>query len=105
MATDSNERDFQRERYLNRHRMQVAQAGLNYSLECFGDHLAKQKGYKNLDGFDALRYYLMEKHHWLPAPARALSMEDLAFALHQERQGWTLPKAALQAEGRSSSET
>lgn len=29
---------------------------------------------------DVLRFYLMQKHHWLPRDVRALSDEDLEFA-------------------------
>ncbi len=72
-----------------------AQGGLNYCLEVFGDSLRTTHGWKNeLDGLEAIRYYLMTKHHWTPAVLRAMSLEDLRFALTEEMQGWTLPKDA-----------
>lgn len=72
----------------------------DYSLEVFGDSLKKSQGWKNdLDGLDAVHYYLMQKHHWLPSVVRAMSLEDLRFALTEEMQGWKLPK---DAGGRSS---
>lgn len=78
-----------------RKRLHDAEAGLAYSLDVFGDHLAKQQSYKaGLDGLDAVRYYLMQKHHWLPREVRSMSPEDLRFALSEELAGWTLPKEA-----------
>jgi hypothetical protein len=66
-----------------------------YHIACFGDHIAKREGYKSVDGLDAVHYYLVQKHNWLPAQARALNVEDLQFLLHEEMQGWTLPPEAL----------
>lgn len=71
-----------------------SEADLAYCLELFGDHLATKHGYSGLDGFDAIRYYLMQKHHWLPRDLAALSHNDMRLALHAEMKGWTLPQAA-----------
>jgi hypothetical protein len=71
-----------------------ATGGLNYHLELFGDALAKKQKYKNdLEGIEALRYYLMQKHHWLPRDVASLSHDDLRFALSEELAGWSVPKA------------
>ena len=78
----------------SRKRNHAVQGDLNYLLEVFGDGLAEQHGYHDLDGLDAVRYYLMQKHHWLPAQVRAMSMDDLHFAISQEIAGWTLPPEA-----------
>ena len=67
----------------------------HYHLEVFGDHLAKREGYKEHDGLDAIHYYLMCKHGWLPSQARSLSWEDLQFSLAEEMSGWTLPEEAV----------
>ncbi len=83
-----------------RRRLHDANSGLNYSLECFGDALAKREGYKRLDGMEAIHYFLMQRHHWLPSVVRAMSHDDLRFALHQELEGWTLPKAARAPKGK-----
>lgn len=61
------------------------------SLHLFGDHLAERENYRDLDGLDALRFYLMQKHGWKPSEIHAMSYADLAFALHQEMRGWTRP--------------
>lgn len=78
-----------------RRQKHVAQAQINVFLEIFGDDLASKNQWNSLRGIEALHYYLMQKHHWTPAQLREMSYEDLRFALHQEMQGWTVPKDAL----------
>lgn len=53
-------------------------------LERFGDRLAKEKGYREHEGIEAVRYFLMQKHNWLPSQVRALSTEDLIFAISED---------------------
>ena len=65
-----------------------------YCVECFGDHLAEQQGYKKLSGMDAIHFYLIEKYHWLPAQVKSLNYDDLSLLLSEEMQGWTLPEEA-----------
>lgn len=77
------------------------QGDLNYLLEVFGDGIGKKQGWKNdLQGFEAIRYYLMTKHHWTPAQVQSMSLADLRFALTEEMTGWTVPKARKQPAGR-----
>lgn len=76
-----------------RHDKHVYGGKLTYSLEVFGDSLAEKHGYDGLSGLDAVRYYLMQKHHWLPRDLHSMSHDDLRFALTQELAGWTLPAA------------
>lgn len=84
-----------RERYHVRWKLQRAIADLNYSLECFGDHLAQEKGYPSgIDGFDAVYLYLCEKYNWPIAQSRQMDKEDIRLALSQEMKGWTLPPEA-----------
>ncbi len=83
------------ERYATLKQFHETRGSLNYYLEVFGDHIAISEGYKSLNGIKALRYYLMQKHNWLPSTVQSLSYEDLSFALSQEQEGWTLPKEAL----------
>lgn len=47
-----------------------------------------------LDGIDAVRYFLMQKYHWLPSVLNGMSNTDLVFAMSEEMAGWTLPEAA-----------
>ncbi|WP_439449795.1 hypothetical protein [Stenotrophomonas sp. ATs4] len=69
---------------------------LDYVLEVFGDTLKSREGWQNdLEGLDAVAYYLMQKHHWTPAQIRAMSLEDQRFALSEEMHGWKLPEDAL----------
>ncbi|MEN1941039.1 hypothetical protein WCE39_08090 [Luteimonas sp. MJ174] len=70
-----------------------AQGQLAYLMELFGDELAAKQGWKRLDGIQAVRYYLMQKHNWLPAQVNSMSQDDLEFAMTQEMQGWTAEKA------------
>lgn len=85
--------DYAAARNDTRKRTHLACGEMDYHLEVFGDTLAKRQDYKGLDGMEALHYYLMLKHGWLPRDLRAMSTNDLRFALHQEMQGWTLPAA------------
>ena len=57
-------------------------------LEDFGDDLAKREGYQTIDGMEAVRFYLMQKHNWLPSQVNSMSSEDLRFALTKEMGDW-----------------
>jgi len=78
-------------------RLHHAQGASAYHLELFGDQLAKREGYKEHDGLDAIRYYLMLEHGWLPREVRAMSVDDLQFATAELFSGWTTPKASHDA--------
>ncbi|MEC5321501.1 hypothetical protein VSX61_21635 [Brenneria populi subsp. brevivirga] len=82
-----------REAYLIRWKLHQANAALDYSLECFGDHLAEQESYP-VDGFDAIYLYLTNKHKWPIDTCKAMSKEDIRLALAVELKGWTLPRDA-----------
>jgi hypothetical protein len=62
-----------------------------FHLDLFGDHLAEREGYKEHKGREALHYYLVQKHHWLPSQARSLSWDDLQFLFDEEMSGWHVP--------------
>jgi len=70
----------------------VFQGKTRYKLERFGDYLAKREGYELLHGLDALHYYLIQKHHWLPSQVKALNVDDLEFLFSEEQNAWTLPE-------------
>ncbi|MGF6611863.1 hypothetical protein OKW45_006785 [Paraburkholderia sp. WSM4175] len=67
---------------------------LAYMLEVFGDTLAQREGYKELNGMDAIHFYLVHKMKWIPSQARAMSASDLRFVLTEEMSGWTAPPEA-----------
>ncbi|MGV1097818.1 hypothetical protein ACUUL3_00210 [Thiovibrio sp. JS02] len=73
----------------------VTTGKLKYSLNRFGDHIAKREKYKELKGIDAVHFYLIQKYHWLPSQVRSMSDDDLRFVLTEEMQGWTLPKDTI----------
>lgn len=62
-------------------------------LDRFGDTLAEREGYRTYDGIEAVHYYLIQKHGWLPRDVRTMSYEDMRFALGEEMAGWTIQKA------------
>lgn len=68
-----------------------------WALARFGDYVAGREGYRSTDlqGIHALRYYLMQKHHWSPPVVLALTEDQIRFALLEEREGWTLPPEDL----------
>jgi len=45
-----------------------------------GEQLNSSHGWDFSDELDAIRFYLMQTHHWTPAVVRSLSDEDLEFA-------------------------
>lgn len=84
-----------RETYSVRWKSHQTTAALDYSLECFGDHLAEQESYpSDIDGFDAIYLYLSNKHNWPINTCKAMSKEDLRLALAVELKDWKLPRDA-----------
>ena len=85
-----------RDIYAVRRRLHYAIADLNYSLECFGDHLATKNSYPNgIDGFDAINLYLCHKYGWTIQQCRDMDKSDIRLALEVEMKGWRLPKDAI----------
>jgi hypothetical protein len=84
-----------KKRYETLKRLHDTQGNIAYMLAVFGDHLAKREGYQTHSEMDAVHFYLVTKHHWLPSTVRSMSFEDLEFVLSEELSGWTLPKAAI----------
>ena len=78
-------------------RTKNAEASLAFFLCAFGDELAEKEGYGDLNGIEAVRYYLLQKHNWLPRDIYAMSDEDLRFCLTKEMAGWKAPKEAVAA--------
>lgn len=81
-------------RYQTLKKLYQADGDLNYSLAVFGDYIAKRERYKANRDMDAIRYYLVHKFSWLPAQVKAMSLEDISFALAEELEGWVLPESA-----------
>jgi len=80
-----------KEQYSHAKRMHRSEADLLTTLECFGDELAKRKKYRGHRGIDAIRFFLIQQHHWLPSTVRAFNWEDLRFLLEEEMGGWAVP--------------
>ena len=59
-------------------------ASLNAFVDKLGDTLAQKNGWRSINGAEAARFYLMQKHGWLPRDVMAMGYEELRFALHQE---------------------
>lgn len=90
---DPQQQQIQNQRNEARKKLYEVQGSLSYFLEVFGDQLGARQGWKNdLDGIDAVHYFLIQKHNWTPAQVRSMTHEDLRFALSEEMQGWTVPK-------------
>ena len=53
-------------------------------LDQIGDKLAEREGYSTHSGIDAVLYYLMQKHHWMPSQVRSMTLNDLHFAVSEE---------------------
>lgn len=70
------------------------EADLAYLLRRFGDHLAEREGYKRHRDIDAIHFFLIQRHGWLPKDVRHMSNDDLRFVLEEEMSSWTLPPEA-----------
>ena len=58
-----------------------------YKLKCFANRISQNKAstWARLDKLEALRLYLINKHHWTLADARQVEKEeDFVFLLHEE---------------------
>jgi hypothetical protein len=84
-----------KEHYQATKALRLTEGQLAYHVDCFGNHLAKREGYKAHSGIEAVQFYLMNKHGWLPSQVRSMSHDDLRFCLEEEMSGWTLPTEAL----------
>ena len=69
---------------------------MEFLLHLFGKHLAQREGYKANTGLDAVRFHLVQKHHWTPAQARALSVPDLEWLLSEDMVDWNAPEGSLE---------
>lgn len=56
----------------------LAEGEMKSVLSMLGDTIAKDQGYEDLRGMDAIYRYLIDKYHWLPHQVRSLSVEDLS---------------------------
>ena len=54
-------------------------------LQLKGDQLAEREDYRDTDGIEAVHLYLVRTHHWKPAEVRAMTLEDMDFALSEEQ--------------------
>ena len=61
------------------------QATSTQTVYLLGDKLAQREGYSNLSGLNAVYYYLIQKHNWLPSQVKAMNIEDLSFCLEEEK--------------------
>ncbi len=87
--------DFKKDLHEAQHRLCITGGERKYHLHIFGDHLAAREEYKEYSGMDAIHYYIIQKHNWLPSQVRNLSSDDLLFLLGEEMQGWILPKDTI----------
>ena len=65
-------------------RQYLYEAKTRFALARLGDHLAALNGYKEPKGLDAVYYYLVQKHDWLPSQVRCLDTNELNFLLDSE---------------------
>lgn len=85
-----------KDRDSSRRELHHATADLNYSLECFGDHLAAEYSLPSgIDGFDAIYLYMCRKYRWTIQQCRAMEMSDIRLVLATEMKDWTQPKEAV----------
>ncbi len=82
---------YSQQRYKILKQKYAAQGNLAYFLELFGNFLAEREGYKELDGMEAINFYLVQKYHWMPKDVRSMNFDDLRFVLSEEMVDWTAP--------------
>jgi len=59
-------------------------SSITKNLFSIGDKIAKRENYHNISGLEAVHYYLIQKHNWLPSQVKSMSLEDLSFCLSDE---------------------
>lgn len=82
---------YSQQRYKILKQKYAAQGNQAYYLELFGNYLAEREGYKQLDGMEAIYFYLVHKFHWMPKEVRSMSFDDIRFVLSEEMVDWTAP--------------
>jgi len=82
---------YSQQRYKILKQKYAAQANHAYYLDLFGNFIAEREGYKQLDGLEAIYFYLVYKFHWMPKDVRAMSYDDIRFVLSEEMVDWTAP--------------
>jgi len=82
---------YSQQRYKILKQKYATQGNLAYFLELFGNFLAEREGYKELDGMEAIYFYLVCKFRWMPKDVRAMSFDDIRFVLSEEMVNWTAP--------------
>jgi hypothetical protein len=83
--------EYSHERYKCIRKKHTARGHRTYYLELFGNFLAEREGYKQLDGMDAIHFYLVQKFRWMPKDVRAMNYDDISLLLSQEMADWTAP--------------
>ncbi len=82
---------YSQQRYKILKQKYAAQGNLAYYLELFGNFLAEREGYKQLDGMEAIYFYIVQKYHWMPKDVRSMNFDDIRFLLSEEMVDWTAP--------------
>ncbi|WP_010325446.1 hypothetical protein [Marinobacterium stanieri] len=82
------------EKYSIWRNLHETEGNLAYHLAVFGDHIAEREGYKDLEGIDAIVFYLVHKFSWPVSQVRSMPYEDIRFILSQEMNGWKVPVEA-----------
>ena len=70
----------------------IAEGEQKHVFSMLGDTIAKDLGYEDLRGIDAVYRYLIDKYCWLPHQVRSLSVEDLSLLLDGYRRPETPPE-------------
>ena len=83
--------EYSHQRYKIIRQKHAAQGNRAYYLELFGNFIAEREGYKQLDGMEAIYFYLINKYRWMPKDVRAMNYDDISFLLSQEMVDWTAP--------------
>jgi hypothetical protein len=83
--------EYSHQRYKIIRQKHTARANRAYYLELFGNYIAEREGYQQLDGMEAIYFYLVTKFHWMPKDVRSMNDNDISFVLSQEMVDWTAP--------------
>lgn len=81
----SAEQERQKRKRIYRKKMRKYEFDLYDRLVMFGDYIAKDQRYEMVEGLEAVRFYVMERHHWLPRDVLNMSLEELDFATRESQ--------------------
>lgn len=72
--------------------LHTSKAHTKFHLFLWGEEEAGRRGWRGLDGWEAVQLYLQKEHGLMPAQIQAMDADYVRFLLTEELTGWTIPQ-------------